>query len=88
MDENTKKDHKIMDKKISIKSSTCYYFSGICFLLTAILSAWMGETPSSGLPFVSIGCLFTILGADAAKKEKKQNGDSEDEKSPSDCKNL
>ena len=66
------KDHKIKDKKISIKSSTCYRITGICFLLTGILSAWMGETPSSGLTFVSIGLLFKILGTDAAKKEKKQ----------------
>ena len=74
------KDHKIKDKKISIKASVCYRITGICFLLTAILSAWMGETPSSGLLYMPIGILFTILGADAAKKE--QNGDSEEEEKP------
>ena len=76
------KDHKIKDKKISIKASVCYRITGICFLLTAILSAWTGEKPSSGLMYVPIGILFTILGADSAKKEKEPNGDAEDEEKP------
>ena len=88
MEESAKKDRKIKDKKISVKASTCYHITGICFLLTGILSAWMGDTPSSGLTFVPIGLLFTILGTDVAKKEKKQDGDSEDENSISDCENL
>ena len=84
MEEKTGKDHKIKDKKISVKASSCHYFAGICFALAGLMFIFLEKNPPMGLLYASLGCLSVSLGADAAKKEKKQNGDSEDEKSLSD----
>ena len=41
-----------------------------------------------GLLYASLGCLSVTLGANAAAKEKKQEGAPEDEKSLSEGKNF
>ena len=72
MGEKTKKDYKIKDKKISVKSSICYYIAGICFILTGLISIFMEKNLPMGLLYVSLGGLFVSLGANAAEKEKKE----------------
>lgn len=80
MEEKTLKDHKIKDKKISVKASSCHYFAGICFALVGLMFIFLEKNPPLGLLYTSLGGLSVTLGAQAAEKEKKQNGDSEGEK--------
>ena len=76
MEEKTPKDHKIKDKKISVKASICYFFSAVCFLISGCL---YGGT--SGLAMAAPAWLFLVLGFDARKKEKAgEMTDSEGEK--------
>ena len=77
MEEKTPKDHKIKDKKISVKASSCHYFSGICFVLVGLMFIFLEKNPPMGLLYASLGCLSVSLGAKAAEKEKKQSGASE-----------
>ena len=84
MKEKTEKDHKIKDKKISVKASSCHYFAGICFVLVGLMFIFLEKNPPMGLLYTSLGCISVSLGATAAEKEKKQNEDSEEEKSLSD----
>ena len=63
------------DKKITVKSSSCYFFAAVCFLLSGFL---MGGT--SALAMASPAGIFLILGINARKKEKSRDGDSEDTK--------
>ena len=82
MEEKTKKDRKIKDKKVKVIPSVCYYFAGICFLLTGILSIVMGENLTMVLMYLPIGSLYIFLAVDAQKKEKNRDDGSEDEKKP------
>ena len=82
MKEKTLKDHKIKDKKISLKASSCHYFAAICFLLIGLMFAFLEKKPPIGLLYMSLGSLAFGQGAQAAAKEKKQNGESEEEKKP------
>ena len=81
MEEKTKKDRKIKDKKISIKSSTCNYIAGSCFMLSGLLAMITRETPTIGMIYVSLGFLFMVTAQNARKQEENQASGSEDEKS-------
>ena len=82
MEEKPKKDRKIKDQKISVKFSTCHYIAAICFVLTGLVFIFLEKNPPLGLLYTSLGCLSVTLGANAAAKEKKQDGVSEDETKP------
>ena len=84
MEEKAEKDQKIQTKKISIQSSTCHYIAAICFVLAGLMFIFLEKNPPMGLLYTSLGCLSVTLGANAAAKEKKQEGAPEDEKSLSD----
>ena len=79
MKEKAPKDRKILkDKKVTIKSSICYFFAAVCFLISGCLH---GGT--SGLALAAPACLFLVLGFDARKKEKNgEMPDTEDQETP------
>ena len=74
MEESAKKDRKIKDKKISIKASTCHYIAAICFALAGLIFIFLEKNPTMGLLYTSLGGLSVSLGANAAAKDKKQEG--------------